>query len=131
MNRPPPPGRGAGPCESLGLTAWAMVVGLYPALMAELAPTVARARTVGLMSSAAAAIFGGTAPYLYTWLADTGRSWVFIAYIMVLALVTIVVTLFIKETKGMDLNEGLRTDEQPSTTARARSQEAPLRGGSS
>ena len=116
--------------QSLGLTAWAMVVGLYPALMAELAPTVARARTVGLMSSAAAAIFGGTAPYLYTWLADTGRSWVFIAYIMVLALVTIVVTLFIKETKGMDLNEGLRTDEQPSTTP-ARSQDASSHGGTS
>ncbi|MBU8820841.1 MFS transporter [Mycolicibacterium goodii] len=107
--------------QSLGLTAWALIVGMYPALMAELAPTAARARTVGVMTSAAAAVFGGTAPYLYTWFASTGRSWAFIAYIMVLAVITVIVTFSIKETKGVDLNAGLHQKEQDPTEPAATS----------
>lgn len=94
--------------QGLGLTAWALIVGLYPALMAELAPTFARARTVGLMTSAAAAVFGGTAPYLYTYFVTSGRTWAFYTYIIALAVVTIVVALSITETKGVDLNAHLR-----------------------
>ncbi len=104
--------------QGLGLMVWALVVGLYPALMAELAPTFARARSVGLMTSAAAAVFGGTAPYLYTYFVTSGRTWAFYTYIIALALVTIVVALSITETKGVDLNAHLRRNAQVTTPTR-------------
>ena len=94
--------------QGLGLTAWALAVGFYPALMAELAPTFARARVVGVMTSLAAGVFGGTAPYLYTWLSSMNMAWAFYSYLAALAVLTIVVGFKMKETRGMDLNEESR-----------------------
>jgi MHS family alpha-ketoglutarate permease-like MFS transporter len=99
--------------QGLGLTAWALAIGFYPALMAELAPTFARARVVGVMTSLAAGVFGGTAPYLYTWLTSVGLASIFYAYLASLALLTIIVGYKMKETKGMDLNEGLSEPALP------------------
>lgn len=108
--------------QGLGLTAWALIVGLYPALMAELAPTAARARTVGLMTSAAAAVFGGTAPYLYTWFSGTDRLWAYYTYLVALAVVTIAVAVSIRETKGVDLNADLHDEERAETAGHPREQ---------
>lgn len=94
--------------QGLGLTAWALAVGFYPALMAELAPTFARARVVGVMTSLAAGVFGGTAPYLFTWLSSMDMAWVFYTYLAVLALVTVVIGFKMKETRGMDLSDDTR-----------------------
>ena len=93
--------------QTLGLFAWALAVGFYPAIVSELAPTFARARVVGIMASVAAAVFGGTAPYLYTWLMTNGMAWVFYVYLGVLAAVAATIGLIIKETRGMDLSEDI------------------------
>lgn len=96
--------------QGLGLTVWALIVGFYPALMAELAPTFARARAVGVMTSMAAGVFGGTAPYLYTWLSSLGLEWVFYTYLGVLAAITAVLAYTMRETRGIDLNEDLHVN---------------------
>lgn len=99
--------------QGLGLTAWALAIGFYPALMAELAPTFARARVVGVMTSLSAGVFGGTAPYLYTWLTGIGLAPVFYAYLASLAVMTVIVGFKMKETRGMDLNEDMHQSALP------------------
>lgn len=101
--------------QALGLTVWALAVGFYPALMAELAPTFARARAVGVMTSLAAGVFGGTAPYLYTWLSGIDMSWIFYTYLGALAVMTGVLAFKMKETRAMDLND---SSIHETTTAR-------------
>lgn len=101
--------------QALGLTVWAIVVGFYPALMAEMAPTFARARIVGVMTSMAAGVFGGTAPYLFTWLSSIDMAWVFYTYLGTLAVMTCVIAFKMKETRGIDLNDG-SLHEPTSTT---------------
>lgn len=93
--------------QTLGLFAWALAVGFYPAIVSELAPTFARARVVGIMGSVAAAVFGGTAPYLYTLLMTNGMAWVFYVYLGILAAVAAAIGFMIKETRGLDLSEDI------------------------
>ncbi|MGU3646539.1 MFS transporter [Microbacterium sp. C23T] len=96
--------------QLLGLLVWAVLAGMFPALLAEQIPTSARARGVGLMSSLSVAIFGGTAPYLNTWLTSLGLSWVFSLWIVLLGGLAVVGSIVIKETAGMPLSEIGATD---------------------
>ncbi|MDV8070611.1 MFS transporter [Rhodococcus sp. IEGM 1366] len=89
----------------LGQLVWACAGSIYPAVVAEQAPTRIRATIVGLVVSLSVAIFGGTAPYLNTWLTSIGKSSLFSVYIMVLGLIVIGGAILIKETKGIDLRE--------------------------
>lgn len=89
----------------LGQLVWACAGSIYPAVVAEQAPTRIRATIVGLVVSLSVAIFGGTAPYLNTWLTSIGKSSLFSVYIMVLGLIVIGGAVLIKETKGIDLRE--------------------------
>ncbi|WP_060951933.1 MFS transporter [Streptomyces hygroscopicus] len=89
----------------LGQLVWACVGAIYPAVVAEQVPTRIRATIVGFVVSLSVAIFGGTAPYLNTWLDSLGKSWIFNAYIMALGVVVVVGGLLIRETKGIDLRE--------------------------
>ncbi|MBK0419037.1 MFS transporter [Leucobacter sp. CSA1] len=91
--------------QGLGLLIWASVSSIYPTLMAEQVPTRARATGVGFVTSLSVAIFGGTAPYLNTWLASIGMSWVFSAYIVGLGALALVGWLIMDETAGVDLAE--------------------------
>ncbi|WP_200890946.1 hypothetical protein [Arthrobacter sp. SPG23] len=52
-----------------------------------------------------AAVPGGTAPYLHTWLSSVQLGWVFSLYIVVLAIATLVTIRFIPETAGIEMNE--------------------------
>ena len=70
----------------------------------ELFPTRVRAVGVGLAFSLAVAVFGGSAPYLNTWLSSVGHSWIFPAYTVVLGLVTVATALRSPETKGIPLH---------------------------
>ncbi|WP_020500485.1 MFS transporter [Sciscionella marina] len=81
------------------------------ALFAELFSTRARAAGVGLAVSISAAIFGGTAPYLDSWLTARGFPEVFTGYAVVLALIGILALVRMPETKGIDLgvHSGLST----------------------
>ncbi|MBB4038818.1 MHS family alpha-ketoglutarate permease-like MFS transporter [Microvirga flocculans] len=91
--------------QGLGLAVWALIASIYPALIAEQIPTQQRALGVGFLSSLSVAIFGGTAPYLNTWLNSIGMSWVFSVYIMVLGLLAVIAAMMIRETKGVPLSE--------------------------
>lgn len=73
------------------------------AIFAELVPTRLRATLIGIGYATSAALFGGTAPYLNTWLSSQGRHLVFVAYLMLLCLITSVVVWRMPETRGAPL----------------------------
>lgn len=89
----------------LGQIVWACVGAMYSAVVAEQAPTAVRATTVGFVVSLSVAIFGGTAPYLNTWLNSLNMGWMFNAWIMLLGVLVIIGSFVIRETKGIDLRE--------------------------
>jgi MFS transporter, MHS family, alpha-ketoglutarate permease len=72
-------------------------------VMAEQFPAEVRTVGVGLPYALAVALFGGTAPYVTTWLASNGlKEWVFL-YVMAAALIGIVVYATMPETRGKEL----------------------------
>jgi MHS family alpha-ketoglutarate permease-like MFS transporter len=78
---------------------------IVPAVYAELFPTHIRAIGVGVPYSICVAAFGGTAPYLQTWMGDTfGRS-AFTGYTLVLLIISAVVISRLPETRGRHLHE--------------------------
>lgn len=83
-------------------------VAILPAVYAEMFPT--RVRTTGLAVpySIAVAAFGGTAPYLQTWLAEVASRTVFTTYVGVLLLISALVVAGMRETRGADLEDETR-----------------------
>lgn len=81
------------------------VLAITPAVFAEMFPT--RIRTVGVAVpyALAVAVFGGTAPYLQTFLGTNfGPVW-FNVYVIVLLVVSTVVGFTLPETKAKDLTK--------------------------
>jgi MHS family alpha-ketoglutarate permease-like MFS transporter len=76
---------------------------IVPAVYAELFPTKIRTVGVGVPYSICVAAFGGTAPYLQTWLCTIGQANLFNVYAVLLLLVGIAFVFTIPETKGKDL----------------------------
>lgn len=89
--------------QAVGMSVWAMGAAMYPAFISELFPTRIRATSVAFATSVSVALFGGTAPYLLTWSADSGNDWVFWVWTAALAGLAIVGGLLVKETRGTDL----------------------------
>jgi MHS family alpha-ketoglutarate permease-like MFS transporter len=89
--------------QGLGLIIWTIGVSHYPALMAEIVPARVRGGGVGILTSLAVGIFGGTAPYLNAWTQSIGAGWLFQAYIVSLALITLTAAYCMKETAGSNL----------------------------
>ncbi|GAA3543909.1 MFS transporter [Amycolatopsis ultiminotia] len=79
-------------------------VGIMPAYFAELFPTAVRASGIGVPYSFVVAVFGGTAPYLLTWLSGMHLQWIFALYMVVLVAIGVVTTLLTPETKGRELS---------------------------
>ncbi len=78
---------------------------IAPAMYAELFPTRIRALGVGIPYSICVAVFGGTAPYLQTWLDETfGRS-AFTGYTALALLVSAAVVATLPETRGRPLHD--------------------------
>jgi len=76
---------------------------ILPAVYAELFPTRVRAVGIAVPYSVAVALFGGTAPFLQTWIgAQFGRP-VFTTYVIVLLVVSGIVIMRMPETKGQEL----------------------------
>lgn len=90
--------------QSVALSLWAMVASIYPAIMAEQLPTHQRAVGIGITSSLSVALFGGTAPYVNTWLASRGSHDLFTAYLILLCVATAIAVLTMRETRGVDLS---------------------------
>ncbi|WP_448632603.1 MULTISPECIES: MFS transporter [Pseudomonas fluorescens group] len=89
--------------QLLGLSAWALIAAIFPAVLSEQVPTQARAQGVGFVSSVSVAVFGGTAPYLHSYLNGADLGYLYIGYVMGLGLLTVVAGYFIEETVGIDL----------------------------
>jgi MHS family alpha-ketoglutarate permease-like MFS transporter len=89
--------------QSIALLLWGSIGAIYPALMAEQFATGPRALGIGVAYSFAAVIFGGTAPYLNTWLTSMGSHWIFTAYTVGLNAIATIAVLTMRETKGLDL----------------------------
>lgn len=76
-----------------------------PAIFAELFPTRVRTIGVAVPYSVAAAVFGGTAPYLQSWLNTSYGPVPFNVYATVLLIVSTVFAIRLPETRGTDLND--------------------------
>ncbi len=88
---------------SLALILIAGPAAIVPAVYAELFPTRIRTVGVGVPYSIAVATFGGTAPYLQTWLGESfGPSW-FTGYVVVMLLISAVAIASAPETRARDL----------------------------
>jgi MHS family alpha-ketoglutarate permease-like MFS transporter len=81
-------------------------VAILPAAYAEMFPTRIRAVGLAVPYSIAVAAFGGTAPYLQTWVGTTLGRPAFTAYVVVLLLVTAATVLTLREGRGSDLAAG-------------------------
>lgn len=90
--------------QTVALLGVAVLFGVNGALWSEVLPTEVRAKGVATVLSLATAIFGGTAPYVITWLSANDLSSVFPGYLMVMAALTGVTALLMKETKGTSLS---------------------------
>ena len=71
-------------------------------IMAEQFPAEVRATGVALPYAMAVALFGGTAPYLTTWLHESGHSDLLWIYVSAASLISLVVYLTMPETKGKE-----------------------------
>jgi MHS family alpha-ketoglutarate permease-like MFS transporter len=73
------------------------------AIFTELVPTRVRATVVGFTYGGSAAIFGGSAPYLNTWLSSQGMHSLFVAALVAACLVTAVIATRLPETRTVEL----------------------------
>ncbi|MEO5314697.1 MFS transporter [Pseudarthrobacter sp. CC12] len=74
------------------------------AIMAEQFPAEIRATGIGLPYALAVAVFGGTAPYITTWMTTNGLGGLVWLYCSAAAAIGVSVYLTMKETKGKDLD---------------------------
>ncbi|HEX2175334.1 MAG TPA: MFS transporter [Nocardioidaceae bacterium] len=89
---------------SLALLVMACLFAVNGAVWAEVFPTHTRAAGVAAPLSFATAIFGGTAPYLNTWLSGNGMHHLFTGYLVVIAAVTLLTAWWAPETKDYALD---------------------------
>lgn len=87
----------------IALAVLACLFGVNGAIWAEVFPTNVRAAGVAGPLSLATAIFGGTAPYINTFLAESGQHNLFLVYLMVVSGITLLTAFLMPETKNIDL----------------------------
>ena len=73
-------------------------------IMAEQFPPEVRATGIALPYALAVALFGGTAPYVTTWLNDAGHGGMVWLYVSGAALISLVVYLTMPETKNKEFD---------------------------
>ncbi len=88
---------------AVGLVVFGFLAGGYAAVvnstLTEMFPTNVRVTGHGITYNLSVAVFGGSAPYLLTWLGGvTGSTMVGAVYVMVLAVVSLPAILLVKET---------------------------------
>jgi MFS transporter, MHS family, alpha-ketoglutarate permease len=88
---------------SLSMAVLAAWTAIAPAVYAELFPTRIRATGTAIPYSLTVAIFGGTAPYIQSWLANQGLMDVFAGYLVLLNVLSAVTIFFMPETRGRPL----------------------------
>ncbi|WP_430334424.1 MFS transporter [Rhodococcus sp. ACT016] len=103
---------------SLALILQSFAASTQVAWFAELFATKSRAAGTGIAVSLAAAIFGGTAPYLNSWLTSRGTPDLFTWYVIALGLSVAVAAFFTRETKGAALTGGTADTAQQAVPGR-------------
>jgi MFS transporter, MHS family, alpha-ketoglutarate permease len=78
-------------------------VAILPAAYAEMFPTHIRAVGLAVPYSIAVAVFGGTAPYLQTWVGSTLGRPAFTGYLVALLAISALTVLTLREGRGSDL----------------------------
>jgi MHS family alpha-ketoglutarate permease-like MFS transporter len=91
-------------CQTIALVLFAGTGAIYPALTSEQFATSQRSTSIGFVTQLSSAIFGGTAPYLNTWLTSIGAHWMFTAYSVFLCVLATVAVATMPETKGISLH---------------------------
>ena len=89
----------------LGMVVLSGFTSISAAVNAELIPGHVRAAGIGFPYSLTVALFGGTAPFVGTWMADAGRPELFGWWVALLCAVSLVVYLIISETAHKPLPE--------------------------
>lgn len=90
---------------TVGLLLFGCYAAVAPTAMAELFPTQVRSVGLGMPYSLTVAVFGGTSPHLVERLTDSGHANWFPWYLAVLCLISLVVFLTARETKGINLDQ--------------------------
>ncbi|MGB3699203.1 MAG: MFS transporter [Gordonia sp. (in: high G+C Gram-positive bacteria)] len=89
---------------TIGFIIHAIMYAPQPAIMSEMFPTHMRYIGVSMGAQVTAIFAGSLAPVIATWLLRSYGSWVPIAvYIACAGLVSLVATIFMRETRGADL----------------------------
>ncbi|WP_433955115.1 MFS transporter [Janibacter indicus] len=81
-----------------------MWTSISPAVLSELFPARLRSSGIGFPYALSVAIFGGTAPYLATYLAGEGHAGAFAWYIVALSVVAFLVFIRLPETAHKPLD---------------------------
>ena len=89
----------------LGMVVLSGFTSISAAVNAELIPGHVRAAGIGFPYSLTVALFGGTAPFIGTWMADAGHPGLFGWWVALLCVVSLVVYLVISETAHKPLPE--------------------------
>jgi MHS family alpha-ketoglutarate permease-like MFS transporter len=90
---------------TVALLVVAIAGSILSSTLSESFPTRLRTQAIGFAYSFSVAVFGGTAPYLNQLFLGFDLGWVFGVYIMFLAALTGVACFFMKETKGVRLED--------------------------
>lgn len=88
--------------ELIGVTLLTGYSANCAVIMSEQFPPEVRSTGIGLPYAAAVALFGGTAPYITTWMADNGFKQLTWVYVAVAALIGCVVYATMPETKDKE-----------------------------
>lgn len=89
----------------VGLVLFGCLTSTETAMNTELLPNKVRAQVMSIPASLAAVLFGGTAPYLRTWMDKNVGVWTFTGYVIVLFVVALATVRRLPETRGRDLAE--------------------------
>jgi len=86
--------------EIIGMLLIAGYTGTCAAVMAEQFPAEVRTTGIGLPYAVSIALFGGTVPYVVTWMNSSGLGGLVWLYITIAAAISLVVYATMPETKG-------------------------------
>ncbi|WP_255808999.1 MFS transporter [Leucobacter aridicollis] len=90
--------------QLLGVTFIAAATSIVQAVFSELFPRKLRSAGIGFPYAVSVALFGGTAPYVATWMASQGNISGFAWYISGISLVSLIIMCFVPETFKKELN---------------------------
>jgi MHS family proline/betaine transporter-like MFS transporter len=93
----------------LGILGFGAILGIYigpmPAVLVELFPARVRFTGMAVSYNVAAALFGGTAPMVCTWLIDrTGNHSVIAFYVMLCAIISLITLRWVRDRYAEDID---------------------------